>query len=144
MTDLPWAKGPPAVRLTPANMVTAKMAGSRRLLLLAGLILVLGLSFLSVRLWPTGPHGGLSQAAAVQIAWTHVNTGATGVLSAEIRHDFHTGFDIPIHDQAWVVTFTGQWHLLCVGGCDPTTEWVAIDYYTGEWIASEYSYPQRR
>jgi len=55
-----------------------------------------------------------------------------------------TGFDIPIHDQAWVVTFSGQWHLLCEGGCDPTTEGVAIDYSTGEWIASQYSFPQRR
>ncbi len=125
-------------------MVKTKMVRNRRLLVLAGLVILLGLSLLAVRLWPTGPHGGLSRAAAVQIAWTHVNQGANGVLSSEVRHNFHTGFDIPIHDQAWVVTFRGQWHLLCGGGCDPTSEWVAIDYYTGEWIASQYSYPQRR
>jgi hypothetical protein len=34
-----------------------------------------------------------------------------------------------------VVTFNGQWHLLCSGhvtdgSCDPTSQWVAIDYYT--------------
>jgi hypothetical protein len=111
---------------------------------LASLVMLLSLSFLALRLLPTRPHSGLSQAAAVQIAWTHVDAGATSVLAAEVRHDFHTGFDIPTHDQAWVVTFSGQWHLLCGGACDPTTEWVAIDYYTGEWIASQYSYPTRR
>jgi hypothetical protein len=122
----------------------AKIATTRLLFLVAGLIVALGVGFLAVKLWPTSPHGGLSQAAAVQRAWTHVDPGATGVVSAEVRHNFQTGFDIPIHDQVWVVTFSGQWHLLCEGGCDPTTEWVAIDYSTGEWIASQYSYPTRR
>jgi hypothetical protein len=60
--------------------------------------------------------------------------------SAEITRDFKT------HHWAWVVTFNGQWHLLCSGhvtdgSCDPTTEWVAIDFYTGQWIASQFSYP---
>jgi hypothetical protein len=122
----------------------ARMPTARRLFVLAGLIMVLGLGFVAVRLWPTSPHGGLSQAAAIQIARTHIDQGAAGVLSAEVRRNFHTGFDIPIHDQTWVVTFSGQWHLLCDGGCNPTSEWVAIDYYTGQWIASQYSYPLRR
>jgi hypothetical protein len=108
------------------------------------LTIVLGMALLATRLWLASPHVGLSQAAAIQIAWTHVDQGATGVSSAEVRHNFRTGFDIPIHDQAWVVTFAGQWHLLCAAACDPTTEWVAIDYKTGEWIASQYSYPSRR
>ena len=125
-------------------MARARMASARWRFVLVGLTIVLGLTFLAIRLWPTSPQVGLSQAAAIQIAWTHVDQGATGVSSAEVRHDFHTGFDIPIHDQTWVVTFAGQWHLLCAGGCDPTTEWVAIDYFTGEWIASQYSYPSRR
>ena len=114
-----------------------------RLLLVAGLIVLLSLGFLAAKFWPS-PTGGLSEAAAIQMARDHVDPGATGVVSAEVRHNFHTGFDIPMHDQAWVVTFSGQWHLLCDGGCDPTTEWVAIDYYTGKWIASQYSYPQRQ
>jgi len=108
------------------------------------LTIVLGMALMATRLWLASPHVGLSQAAAIQIAWTHVDQGATGVSSAEVRHNFRTGFDIPIHDQAWVVTFAGQWHLLCAAACDPTTEWVAIDYKTGEWIASQYSYPSRR
>ncbi len=120
------------------------MASARWRFVFVGLTIVLVLALLAIRLWPTSPHVGLSQAAAIQIAWAHVDQGATGVSSAEVRHDFHTGFDIPIHDQTWVVTFAGQWHLLCAGGCDPTTEWVAIDYDTGEWIASQYSYPSSR
>jgi hypothetical protein len=125
-------------------MARARMASARWRFVFVGLTIVLGLALLAIRLWPTSPHVGLSQAAAIQIAWAHVDQGATGVSSAEVRHDFHTGFDIPIHDQTWVVTFAGQWHLLCAGGCDPTTEWVAIDYDTGEWIASQYSYPSSR
>lgn len=125
-------------------MARARMASARWRFVFVGLTIVLVLALLAIRLWPTSPHVGLSQAAAIQIAWAHVDQGATGVSSAEVRHDFHTGFDIPIHDQTWVVTFAGQWHLLCAGGCDPTTEWVAIDYDTGEWIASQYSYPSSR
>jgi hypothetical protein len=126
------------------SMARARMASARWRSVLVGLTIVLSLALLALRLWPNSPHGGLSQSEAIQIAWTHVDQGATGVSTAEVRHNFHTGFDIPIHDQAWVVTFAGQWHLTCAGGCDPTTEWVAIDYYTGEWIASQYSYPARR
>jgi len=66
--------------------------------------------------------------------------------SAEIKRDFHAGFDPPKHDWAWVVTLNGQWHLLCSGhvtdeSCDPTSQWVAIDYYTGLWLAAQFSYP---
>lgn len=121
-------------------MRLARMAKSRRGFFLVALVVVVALGLLVIKIWPTSPHGGLSQPVAIQIAWSHVDTGATGVVSADVRRNFHTGFDIPTHEQAWVITFTGQWHLLCAGGCDPTTEWVAIDYYTGEWIASQYSY----
>jgi len=117
-----------------------RTAKTRLRLVLGVLIICLAMGLLAIKLLPTSPHGGLSRAAAIEIAWTHVDPGATGVLAAEVRHNFQTGFEIPGHDQAWVVTFTGQWHLLCFGGCDPNTEWVAIDYYTGEWIASQYSY----
>lgn len=116
---------------------------ARRLFVLVGLVILLCIGFLAIRIWTITPNG-LSRAAAIQIAWTHVDSGATAVLSAEVRSNYQTGFDIPVHPRAWVVTFSGQWHLMCQGTCDPTTEWVAIDYYTGEWIASEYSYPAHR
>ena len=112
----------------------------RRQFALVGLLILLCFGFLATRIWATNTPGGLSQEAAIQIAWKHVDPGATGVISAEARSNFQTGFDLPAHAKAWVVTFSGQWHLLCEPGCDPTTEWVAIDFYTGEWIASEYSY----
>jgi hypothetical protein len=121
-------------------MGLARMANARRGFLLVALLVVVALGLLVFKAWPTSPHGGLSQPAAIQIAWAHVDPGATRVVSADVRRSFHTGFNIPAHEQAWVITFTGQWHLLCNGGCDPTTEWVAVDYYTGEWIASQYSY----
>src|SRR5712664_3967837 len=88
------------------------------------------------------PGNGISQSEAITVAWQHTGAGAVGVTSAEVKHNFRTGFDLPIHRWAWVVTFTGQWHLLCSGhtpdgSCDPTSQWVSIDYYTGQWIASE-------
>ena len=122
----------------------ARKVAARRLLVVVGLAILLCIGFLADRVWATRTPSGLSQAAAIQIAWTHVDTGATGVISAEVRSNYQTGFDIPTHPKAWVVTFAGQWHLLCEGSCDPTTEWVAIDYYNGEWIASEYSYRAHR
>ena len=73
-----------------------------------------------------------------------MDPGALGVTSAEVREDFNTGFDLPVHHWAWIVTFNGTWQLLCSGACDRTTEWVAIDYGSGVWIASQYSYPNRR
>jgi hypothetical protein len=120
------------------------MVKAKRGFVLISLVIVLGLGLLATRFSPISLHAGLPEATAIQIAWTHVDQGATRVFSAEVRRRFHTGFDIPVHDQAWVVTFTGEWHLLCDGSCDPTTEWVAIDYYTGVWIASQYSYQLRR
>ena len=108
------------------------------------IIAVAGLAFLTFQLWPRGPQGGLAQTDAIKIAQAHVDQGSTGVRSAELRHDFRTGFALPVHPWTWVVTFNGQWHLLCQGtdnACDPTTEWVAVDYYTGEWIASQFAYP---
>ena len=107
-------------------------------------VIALSLASLALLLWPSPPSGGLTRAEAVQVGWTHVDKGAVAVSYAEIRRDFNTGFDLPTHHWAWVVAFTGQWHLLCQGGpegCDPTTEWVAIDYFTGDWIASQHSYP---
>jgi len=118
--------------------------GTKRLVILASAVITLALASLAFLLWTSPPHGGLTKAQAVQTAWTHVNDGATGVTSAEIRRNFDTGLGVPIHDWSWVVTFRGQWHLLCQGApssCDPTSEWVAIDYFTGDWIASQYSYP---
>jgi hypothetical protein len=117
----------------------------RKLVIVLGaVVLVLSVAVLVLLLWLSPPQSGLTRAQAVQAAWTRVDKGAVAVSSAEVRRDFNTGFDLPIHRWAWVVTFTGQWHLLCQGGpegCDPTTEWVAIDYTTGDWIASQYSYP---
>jgi hypothetical protein len=127
------------MRLVPAYSVSRK-----RLLVLGGVGLLLSVAVLVLLLWSSPPRGGLTRAQAIQAAWTHVDKGAVAVSSAEVRQNFNTGFDLPIHRWAWVVTFSGQWHLLCQGGpegCDPTTEWVAIDYSTGDWIASQHSYP---
>jgi hypothetical protein len=95
---------------------------------------------------PDSPGSGISRSDAVQLASEHTDSGAVTLRSAEIKRDFQTGFDLPKHHWAWVVTFNGQWHLLCSGhvtdgSCDPTSQWVAIDYYTGHWIASQFSYP---
>jgi len=129
------------------------MATARRrtvLLVLCGLVVVVALAALAIGVERANDPGkGIPRADAIQRAWQHMDPGGVAVASAELRHDFQTGFDLPTHSWAWVVTFTGQWRLLCSGhdpsgACDPTTEWVAIDYYTGDWIASQYSYPNRR
>jgi hypothetical protein len=120
----------------------------RRLILISSITTVLALVSLGVLLLGTRqagpPRGGLTRTQAIQAAWEHVDPGALSVATADVRQDFNTGFDLPVHPWAWVVTFNGHWQLLCQGGpegCNPTTEWVAIDYYAGSWIASEYSYP---
>jgi hypothetical protein len=92
------------------------------------------------------PGKGISRSDAVHLAWTHSGQGAVTVRSVEIQRNFQTGFDLPTHHWAWVVTFNGHWQLICSGhvtdgSCDPTSQWVAIDYYTGQWIASQFSYP---
>jgi hypothetical protein len=92
------------------------------------------------------PGNGISRSDAINVAWQHTGSGVVAARSAEVTHNFQTGFNLPTHRWAWVVTFSGQWHLLCSGhtadaSCDPTFQWVAIDYYTGQWIASEFSYP---
>lgn len=116
------------------------------LLLLVGLAVVtLGVALLGAQPMDR-PGNGISQSYAITVAWQHTGAGAIALKSAEIRHNFRTEFDLPTHRWAWVVTFNGQWHLLCSGhvaegSCDPTSEWGAIDYYTGQWIASEFSYP---
>jgi len=117
------------------------MTRHRRLLLLAGLVVVLGLGGLGYFFSQRPAATGISQATAIRIARVHADSGLTDVQSAEIRHNFDTGFGLRIHSLSWVVTFNGHWQLICTGACDRTSEWVAIDYYTGEWIASEYSYP---
>ena len=125
-----------------------RFSGKRMLLVLGGLALVvtvvaaLGLQSLD------RPGRGISLSDAVQVAWEQSGQGAVTVHSAEIKRNFQTGFDLPTHRWAWVVTFNGQWHLLCSGhitdgSCDPTSQWVAIDYYSGQWIASQFSYPTR-
>ena len=116
------------------------------LLLLGGLgVAGLGVALLGAQALDR-PGNGISQSEAITLAWQHTDSGAVAVTSAEVRNNFRTGFDLPTHRWAWVVIFSGQWHLLCSGhvtdgSCDPTSEWVAIDYYTGQWIASQFSYP---
>ena len=130
------------------QLKTGRFSKKRMLLLLGGLVMVVTVAVgLALAVQPPDkPGSGISQSDAVQLAWQHAGTGAVTVRSAEIKRDFRTGFDLPAHHWAWVVTFNGQWHLLCSGhvtdgSCDPTSQWVAIDYYTGHWIASQFAYP---
>lgn len=128
------------------HLKTGRFSKKRVLLLLGGLALTITVvTALGIQLLDS-PGKGISQSDAVQLAWAHTGQGAVTVGSAEIRRNFQTGFDLPTHHWAWVVTFYGQWHLLCSGhvtdgSCDPTSQWVAIDYYDGQWIASQFSYP---
>jgi hypothetical protein len=129
--------------VTPSR---ASFAKKGLLLLLGGLAVVALLVAVLGRQLAERPGNGISRSEAIQVAWQHAGSGADAVMSVEIRQNFNTGFDLPTHRWAWVVSFNGQWHLLCSGhttdrSCDPTTEWVAIDYYSGDWIASQYSYP---
>ena len=110
-------------------------------LITGSVIAVVAIGLAIFRLWPTVPHDGLARADAIRIARTHAGPQATSVISAEIRKDFDTGFGLPVHQWSWVVTFSGSWELICTGACSRTSEWVAIDYYTGRWIASEYAHP---
>ena len=129
--------------LMPARQVSIK-----KLVVIGSAGVVLALASIAILIWGPAqagpPSGGLTRTQAIQVAWEHVDTGAAGVASSEVRKDFNTGFDVPVHHWAWIVTFYGHWELLCQGACDRTTEWVAIDYSSGEWIASQYSYPNRR
>jgi hypothetical protein len=116
------------------------------LLFLAGLAVVVAVAATLALQSLDSPGNGISRSAAIQLASEHSGPGAVSVRSAEIQRKFQTGYDLPIHHWAWVVIFNGQWHLLCSGhvtdgSCDPTSQWVAIDYTTGQWIASQYSYP---
>jgi hypothetical protein len=118
----------------------------RVVLLLGGLAVVITAAVVLGVQQLESPGSGISRSNAIQLAWQRSGTGALTVRSAEITRNFQTGFDQPTHRWAWVVTFNGQWHLLCSGhttdgSCDPTSQWVAIDYYTGQWIASQFSYP---
>jgi len=130
-------------------MIPALRVSTRRLVVIGSIVTVLSLASLGILAWGATqgggpPRGGLTRTQAIQAAWDHVDPGAVGVASAEVRQDFNTGFDLPVHQWAWIVTFNGHWQLLCSGACDRTTEWVAIDYGTGIWIASQYSYPNRQ
>jgi hypothetical protein len=124
------------------------LVGRKRLIVMCVIVAVLSSAALVILIWGRvqdgAPRGGLTRTEAIQAATAHVDSGAIGVASSEVRKDFNTGFDLPVHRWVWVVTFYGHWELLCDGACDRTTEWVAIDYGTGEWIASQYSYPNRR
>ena len=130
------------------QLKTGRFSKKRRLLLLGGLVMVVTVAVvvaLGVQP-PDKPGSGISRSDAIQLASEHTDSGAVTLRSAEIKRDFQTGLDLPKHHWAWVVTFNGQWHLLCSGhvtdgSCDPTSQWVAIDYYTGQWIASQFSYP---
>jgi hypothetical protein len=129
-------------------VVPARLISTKRVFILATVVGILSIASLATLIWvvPSGgpPRGGISRAQAIQAAWEHAGTGAEGVASAELRKDFKPGFDIPMRQWTWVVTFTGHWQLICQGACDRTTEWVAIDYFSGVWIASQYSYPPRQ
>jgi hypothetical protein len=119
----------------------------KRIVIISLVVSLLSIAALAILLWaavPAGPpRGGLTRAQAIAAAWEHVNPGAVGVASAAVQKDFNTGFDLPVHHWTWIVTFYGHWELLCQGACDRTTEWVAVDYFSGTWIASQYSYPSR-
>ena len=91
------------------------------------------------------PHGGLDRSAAIQLARQHLTRGGGDpatepVISADLRKNFDTGFGLPEHLWSWVVTFQGNWAIACSGDCVDRSEWVAIDYYSGDWIASQHSY----
>jgi hypothetical protein len=126
-------------------LISARLVSTKRLFAISAVVVLLVLGSVALVLWGTTqggpPGGGLTRTQAIQAAWNHADKGAVGVASSEVRKDFYTGFDLPIHHWAWIVTFYGHWQLLCDGACDRTTEWVAIDYGTGVWIASQYSYP---
>jgi hypothetical protein len=96
--------------------------------------------------WPGFPHGGVARDAAIRLAQNHTDPGAVGMVSAVVQHDVTIPMSggSTLHQWVWLVTFRGQWQLMCSGSsdaCNPTTEWVATDYYTGAWVRSEYSYP---
>ncbi|MDQ6714246.1 MAG: hypothetical protein M3Z28_13825 [Candidatus Dormibacteraeota bacterium] len=131
------------------QLKTSRFSRKRILLLLGGLALVVAVVTALGNQSLDSPGSGISRSDAVQLAWEHSGQGAVTVRSAEIKRDFVTGFDLPSHRWAWVVTFNGHWQLICSGhvtdgSCDPTSQWVAIDYYTGQWIASQFSYPAGR
>jgi hypothetical protein len=95
------------------------------------------------------PYGGLDRTAAIHAARQHLTPGggdpsSESVISADVRQDFDTGFGLPRHRWSWVVNFRGNWALACTGACVATSEWVAVDYYTGDWIASQHSYRPTR
>jgi hypothetical protein len=129
-------------------LIRARRVSTKGLWAIAAVVVLLAIGSVALLIWGTAqagpPRGGLTQTQAIQAAWNHADIGAIGVASSEVRQDFHTGFDLPVHHWTWVVTFYGHWQLLCDGACDRTTEWVAIDYGTGGWIASQYSYPNRK
>jgi hypothetical protein len=126
-------------------LIRARLVSTKRLFAIAAVVVLLAIGSLAILIGGTAqtgpPRGGPTRTQAIQAAWTHADTGSLSVVSSEVRKDFYTGFDLPVHRWAWVVTFYGHWQLLCDGACDRTTEWVAIDYGTGAWIASQYSYP---
>jgi hypothetical protein len=119
----------------------------RRILLIAVLVCPgLAAVLVAITASSSDPHGGLAEAVAIRAARGHADPGALAVTSAVVRHDVPAAAlgGPAIHHWVWLVTFHGQWHLLCGGTsdfCNPTTEWVAVDYYTGRWVRSEYAYP---
>ena len=128
-------------------LIPARLVWRKRIFALATVVVILSIASLAILIWARAqdgpPRGGITRSQAIQAAWEHVGSGAEGVASAEVRKDFNPGFDLPVRRWAWVVTFYGHWQLICQGVCDRTTVWVAIDYATGVWIASQYSYPTR-
>jgi len=85
----------------------------RVLLLLGGLAVVITAAVVLALQQAESPGSGISRSDAIQLAWGLSGTGAVSVKSAEIKRNFDTGLDQPTHRWAWVVTFNGQWHLLC-------------------------------
>ena len=139
----------PGAQVAKMRPVSGILSRKRLLLFLIGLAMIVTMAVALGVQSLDSPGKGISGSDAIQLAWEHTGQGAVSVRSAEIRRNFRTGFDLPTHHWAWVVTFNGQWHLLCSGhvtdgSCDPTSQWVAIDYSTGQWIASQFSYPAAR
>lgn len=107
-----WGSEPVAQSMTPTG---ARISRNGMLLILASLVAVVLVVALIGRQSPERPGKGISRSDAITLAWQREGSDAVAVSSAEIRHDFNPGFNLPTHRWAWVVTFSGQWHLLCSG-----------------------------
>jgi hypothetical protein len=123
-----------------------RLASITRRSLLATVLLAPSVVAVLVATGSAGPGApGVTRDAAIRVARNLSDAGATSLVSAVVQHDVVvTWGGNDIHQWVWLVTFRGQWHLMCGAisdTCDPTTEWVAIDYSTGAWVRSEFTSP---